>query len=57
MDPFTLGVVAIGASGATLFISSLFGKKLNEEAVKIALEVTKYGGILYILQHLQKIFF
>lgn len=60
MDPITFGMVAIGVSGGSLCVVSVLGAagiKINEDAIKIALEVTKYGGILYLLQHLQKLFF
>lgn len=60
MDPITLGMVSIGIAGGslcTVSILSNYGIKVNEEAIKIALEVTKYGGMLYLLQHLNKLFF
>lgn len=60
MDPITFGMVAIGTAGGSLFVTTIlsyYGIKVNEEAIKIALEVSKYGGILYLLQHLSKLFF
>lgn len=60
MDPITFGMVAIGVAGGSLCVVSVldaYGIKVNESAVKIALEISKYGGILYLLQHLTKIFF
>lgn len=60
MGPITFGMVAIGIAGGSLCVVSIlkaFGVEVNEDAIKIALEVTKYGGMLYLLQHLSKLFF
>lgn len=60
MDPITFGMVAIGVAGGSLCAVSVleeYGVKLNQTAINIALEITKYGGMLYLLQHLSKIFF
>ncbi len=59
MDPITFGMVSIGVAGGSLCVVSIlsaYGVQVNESAIKIALEVTKYGGMLYLLQHLSKIF-
>jgi hypothetical protein len=59
MDPITFGMMAIATAGGSLCVISAldaYGIKLNETAIKIALEVTKYGGMLYLLQHLSKLF-
>lgn len=59
MDPITFGMVAIGVAGGSLCVVTVlesYGFKVNETAVKIALEVTKYGVMLYLLQHLNKLF-
>ncbi|MFP7445198.1 hypothetical protein SFC50_16035 [Bacillus infantis] len=60
MDPVTFGMVSIGVAGGSLTlvtILSSYGVKINESAIKIVLEATKFGGILYLLQHLQNLFF
>ncbi|MGV3465258.1 MAG: hypothetical protein ACO1OT_08195 [Heyndrickxia sp.] len=60
MDPITMGMVSIGAAGGSLCVVSAlswFGIKVNEDMIKLALEVTKYGGMLYLLQHLSHLFF
>lgn len=60
MDPITFGMVAIGVAGGSLCLVSVLdavGLNINEDAIKIALEITKYGGMLYLLQHLQHLFF
>jgi hypothetical protein len=60
LGPITFGMVAIGVAGGSLCVISVlktFGVELNETAINIALEVTKYGGMLYLLQHLSKLFF
>ncbi|MEK4148993.1 hypothetical protein NST02_18180 [Robertmurraya sp. FSL W8-0741] len=60
MDPITFGMVAIGVAGGSLCVVTIldaYGIKVNEDAIKIALEITKYGGLLYLLQHLSKLFF
>lgn len=59
MDPVTFGMAAIGVAGGSLCaITALdaYGVKINETAIKIALEISKYGGMLYLLQHLSKLF-
>ncbi|QIW89330.1 hypothetical protein Gp_56 [Bacillus phage vB_Bacillus_1020A] len=53
-------MVAIGVAGGSLCVVTIldaYGIKVNEDAIKIALEITKYGGMLYLLQHLSKLFF
>jgi len=59
MDPFTFGIVATGAFGGTLTVLALLGKEysLNEDAIKIVMEIIKYGGILYLFKHLYFVFF
>lgn len=60
MDPITLGMVSVGVAGGSLCVVSAlswFGIKVNEDMIKLALEITKYGGMLYLLQHLSKLFF
>lgn len=60
MGPITFGMVAIGVAGGSLCVVSAlkaFGVEINEQAIKIALEVTKFGGMVYLLQHLSKLFF
>lgn len=59
MDPFTFGMVSIGVAGGSLIVVSVlsaYGIKVNETAIKITLEISKYGGMLYLLQHLSKLF-
>ncbi|CRK80285.1 hypothetical protein [Neobacillus massiliamazoniensis] len=60
MDPITFGMVAIGVAGGSLCLVTIMehlGISINETAIKLALETTKFGGILYLLQHLSKLFF
>lgn len=59
MGPITFGMVSIGAAGGSLIVVSLLkrlGININEEAVKLTLECSKYGLILYLLQHVSKLF-
>jgi hypothetical protein len=59
MDPFTFGLVFVGASGGSLLLLSALessGLKLNKTAINLALEITKYGGILALLSHISKLF-
>ncbi|MCA1028350.1 hypothetical protein LCM23_19995 [Cytobacillus kochii] len=59
MDPITFGLVAIGVAGGSLVgvtIMEGYGIKVNQTAINLALEVTKYGGMLYLLQHLTNLF-
>lgn len=60
MEPFTFGIVFVSVSGAVLvFITILesVGFKINELAVKLALETTKFGAILWFLYKLYSVFF
>lgn len=60
MDPITFGMVSVGIAGGSLVVVSILEKydvKVNETMIKIVLELTKMGGILYLLEHLSKIFF
>jgi hypothetical protein len=54
MDPITFGMVFTGATGGTLLVLSLMGKKIriNETAIKLVLEGAKYGTILYLMKFL-----
>jgi len=56
MDPITFGMVFLGASGGTLCLLSAFDKYLNQTAVKLALEFTKFGGVFWLLHYLAKSF-
>ncbi|MBO0959576.1 hypothetical protein J1P26_07490 [Neobacillus sp. MM2021_6] len=58
MDPFTFGMVFVGASGGTLLAITAMGKKIriNESAVKFVLEGAKYGTILYLLKYVWVLF-
>jgi hypothetical protein len=54
MDPMTFGMVFVGASGGTLLLLTALGKKIviNETAIKIVLEVIKFGSILWLFKYL-----
>lgn len=59
MEPFTFGIVSIGVAGGSLFVVSIldyYGIKVNQTAINIALEMTKYGGILYLLKEMARVF-
>lgn len=59
MDPITFGMVSISIAGGTLYLVALLEKrgfKVNEEAVTFVLELIKAGGLLYLLEHLSKLF-
>nr|WP_259549285.1 malate:quinone oxidoreductase [Heyndrickxia oleronia] len=59
MDPFTFGLVFVGATGGALIGVSLLDKSgiaINGSIVSIVMEVVKYGGILYLMKELSKIF-
>jgi repressor of nif and glnA expression len=60
MDPISMGMVGIGVAGSSLIGLAALEKrgiKINTTAINILLEMTKYGGLLYLLQHVQKLFF
>jgi hypothetical protein len=59
MGPITFGMVSIGAAGGSLVLVAILkriGLSINEEAIKVVLELSKYGGILYLLNHISKLF-
>lgn len=59
MGPITFGMVSIGAAGGSLLTVAIlkrFGLKINEEAIKVTLELSKYGLIFYLLHHVSKLF-
>lgn len=59
MDPVTWGLVGIGAAGGSLVVVGLLqraGISINEGAVTMLLELTKYGGILYLLKEMARVF-
>lgn len=59
MDPITFGMVSISIAGGTLYLVAWLEKhgfNLNEEAVNLVLELMKAGGLLYLLEHLAKLF-
>lgn len=58
MDPMTFGMVFLGTTGGALLVLTGLGKKIqiNESAVKIVLEIAKYGSILYLLKFISKLF-
>lgn len=60
MEPITFGMVAIGMTGGSLAAVTILkrvGFGINEDAIRFVLEITKYGGMLYLLQHLSNLFF
>jgi len=60
MDPITFGTVLIGSVGGSLLVVTALEKMnvpINEELVAFVLTVTKYGGILWFINHISKIFF
>ncbi|GIN38431.1 hypothetical protein [Heyndrickxia oleronia] len=59
MDPFTFGLVFVGATGGALIGIALLDKSgiaINGSIVSFVMEVVKYGGILYLMKELSKIF-
>lgn len=58
MDPIAFGIVFVGAAGVTMFTLTLLGKKIsiNETAVKLVMEATKYGAIFYLFNYISKLF-
>lgn len=59
MDPFTFGIVATGAFGGTLIVLSLLDEavEINHGLIKLIVTFIQYGGILYLLKVLYKVFF
>lgn len=59
MDVFTFGFVTVGvAGGSVLLLTALekHGVKINKTVVNIILEMSKAGILLYVLQHISKLF-
>ncbi|MEH7355679.1 hypothetical protein V7150_19305 [Neobacillus drentensis] len=58
MDPITFGIVFTGATGGTLLTLATLGKKItiNETMIKLVMETSKYGTILYLLHYVAKLF-
>jgi hypothetical protein len=58
MDPITFGIVFTGATGGTLLILTALGKKIsiNEDMIKLVMEIAKYGTILYLFSYISKLF-
>lgn len=60
MDPITFGTLLIGSTGSTLLLITVLEKlniPINEGMVKLVLETVKFGGILWFIHHISKIFF
>lgn len=60
MDPFTFGMVFTGAAGGTLFVLGLLEKSdfpINEGMIRIFMETSKYGAIIWLFNHVFKVFF
>jgi hypothetical protein len=59
MDPFTFGIVATGTFGSALVGLAMLGKSfsINDDLVRIVMEVIKHGAILYLLKVLYMAFF
>lgn len=59
MDPFTFGIVFTGATGAALTGIALLGKTslaINEDVLKITVEIIKLGAILYLFKYVAFLF-
>jgi hypothetical protein len=58
MDPITFGAVFVSTTAGTMLVLTLMGKKIsiNEQMLKLTLEGIKYGTILYLLNHVFKLF-
>ncbi|WP_273128910.1 hypothetical protein [Bacillus weihaiensis] len=60
MDPITFGTLLIGSTGGTLLLVTVLEKlniTINEGMIKLVLETVKFGGILWFIHHISKIFF
>lgn len=59
MDPFTFGMVTVGATGASLLVVHIleqYGIQVNKLMVTLILEGSKYGMIFWLLKKLQYLF-
>ncbi|WP_026694068.1 hypothetical protein [Peribacillus kribbensis] len=60
MEPFTIGMLVLGGTGASLIgIAFLekYGVSITEDLLAITMTVTKFGGIVYLLKYLSSLFF
>ena len=48
--------VFLGVTGAVLITLGALGARVNQTAIKITLEIIKYGSVLYLLNMLSKLF-
>lgn len=59
MDVFTFGMVAVGAMGGSLLVITTlekYGFTINNTAISVVLEMAKAGGLLYLIEHISKLF-
>lgn len=60
MDPFSFGIAFVGVSGGVFVLLHALeqtGVSINEDIVKLFMEMSKFGGILWLLNVMSKLFF
>ena len=60
MDPFTFGIVCTGATGGVLIVLHALEQSdfpINNDMIRLFMETSKYGAILWLLKVLSKTFF
>jgi hypothetical protein len=60
MDPFTFGIFFTGATGGVLILLHALEQSdfpINADMIRLFMECSKYGAILWLLKVLSKTFF
>ncbi|PLR84674.1 hypothetical protein CVD25_01165 [Bacillus canaveralius] len=60
MDPFIFGIVFTGATGGVLLAIHALGESgvpINDDMIKLFMELVKSGTILWFFNHIFKLFF
>ncbi|KOP82024.1 hypothetical protein AMS60_05720 [Bacillus sp. FJAT-21945] len=60
MDPFTFGMTFVGVSGGVFVLLHALeqsGLSINKDMIRLMMEVSKFGAILWLLKELSRVFF
>ncbi len=59
MDPFTFGIAFVGASGGVFVLLHALeqhGVSINQDVLRLVMETSKFGAILWLLKEVSKLF-
>lgn len=60
LDPFTFGMTFVGVSGGVFVLLHALeqsGLSINKDMIRLMMEVSKFGAILWLLKELSRVFF